>query len=279
MRRDNTIPPGHLSVAQMMRMGFTPRIIWNLLGPPHTSTTTEPFPKWPQHHFYRTEDVENLTLTMEFQITRLWETLKFAHTWKRQNSKLDETLLWAETVPIVTHFPQRSLDQIILTAALDRSSWSNYSNAIYTPDQSPRDVLETWAYTYLKHKCTNYDDLCQHLRDHEFGRYVYPTLLHRVNVLILDQYPFTIRLRGDNGSPVKTCRKCGRKERGQYNGHYWTKPTHWYTRARARNNASNAIHTYCSRACAMPQPPKPIRVRQSNQDQHPWTTPPSPASS
>ena len=147
--------------------------------------------------------MDALTLTTEFQITRLWETLKFGQICKDQESQLEETLHWAETVPIVTNFPQKSLDEIIPTAARDKSNWRNFSRSIHIPDNAPREVLETWAYTYLKHAWTNYDDPCNQLKNHAFSCYVYPTLLHRVNVLILDRYPFTIRLRGDNGSPSR----------------------------------------------------------------------------
>ena len=244
---DNMVA-GHINAADMLRLGFTPGLTWRLFGQPAISNTPQPFPKQLQHHYYPLEAVRQVFGTKRFQILRLWESLRLAKIQKEQDLKLQAVLNWAETVPVNTDFPNLTIGEITDLGIAERLSWESFENYPYQPDTAPPEILERWAYTYLKHARTNYDELCDRLRNQPFGRYGYSTILHRVNTLILDSYPFTISLRGDTDSPIRTCRRCGTQQQGHHNGHYWVKPTNWYSRA--RNNSSNSVHDFCSRSCA-----------------------------
>lgn len=252
LKKSKSIPeeiiPGHIQAKSLIQMGFTPGLIWHFLGTPHISMTTVPFPKQLNKHYYREDAVRQLISSKRFQLSKLIETLRSLKIYRGHQGELDTITTWAERVPITTDFPDKTLDEIIQDAVQDRGTWQDFSKTPYHPDTAPPEILQTWAYTYLKHSCTNYDDLCRQLKSHPFSSYAYPTILQRVNTLILGRYHLDIQTRGNKGTSIRTCRKCGARAQGEFNGFYWTKPSHWVSRA--RNNSGNTINDFCSLKCA-----------------------------
>ncbi len=118
-------------------------------------------------------------------------------------------------------------------------------------------MRKLWVYTYLKHDCTNYDEICDTVRAQRFSRFAYPVFLHRINREILDRFPQCLdHVKGIRRSPTMRCSTCRRTREGQFNGHYWTKPEGWLYRM-----AAHYIHTYCSRQCSLPKKNVPKAVR------------------
>ena len=112
------------------------------------------------------------------------------------------------------------------------------------------DMRKLWGYTYLKHNCTNYDDICQRVRTWRFSSFAYPVLLHRINQEILDRYPQCLdRVKGLRRSPILLCHACHRSGAGTFNGHYYTAPPDWYYR---RSSNGHGINIYCTRECSRP---------------------------
>lgn len=222
--------------------------IWTLLGPPHLSTTTENFPSRPDRHFYDKSTVEKVTASKRFHISRLAHTLRIAQHRRKHRDVLEQTLHWANTVPILTTFPDAPVEEVTRLAIADRQDWMDPDRHLYDPYNPPEELLPLWTYTYLKHNRTNYNQLCTETTRVPFGRYAYPVILHRVNVLILDSYPLDVKVRGDTGSETRTCKYCSVQEKGHFNGHYWVKPHHWYSRA--KNHRHNTVHDFCTLKCA-----------------------------
>lgn len=120
-----------------------------------------------------------------------------------------------------------------------------------------------WAYTYLKHERTNYDQLCETVRGRMFAHFAYPIILHRVNKIILDAYPQCRNsVKGLRLSPNMSCGTCRKTQQGTYNGHYWNKPKDWVYRLSPNHRF---INVYCSRTCSMPKSRKTIRARRTTQ--------------
>lgn len=233
--------------------GFTIRMIWALLGLPHRSDTHDPFPRKLTRHYYRASTLAEACNSKRFHILRVWDALIQVHELKHRDRDQHAITHWAKHVPITTNFPDIPLEKVIQLAIQDRKTWENTANYPWgTPEEAPEHVLHRWAYTYLKHNFTNYDHICSLTRAQPFGLHAYTHILHRVNVLILDRYPIRTRVHGDDGQRTKTCRRCGRKQEGTFNGHYWQPPEGWYSRS--AKNTSSAFRLFCSRSCAAKTP-------------------------
>ena len=240
-------PEGYIRASDLIRSRLTPMIIWHTLGPPSLSLTNLPFPKRPSDHLYSIRSVQEVLETRKFHLLRLLNTLRDGAHNRSLDQALQRVLDQANSAPIFTDFPQAALEEVIDIAAQGRALWMATSKHPYNMPNPPPDLPMVWAYTHLKHNCTNYDDLCDSAKGQDFGRYAYPVILERVNLLILDRYP-DLPVRGNTRSKTRTCRKCGTQEEGHFNGHYWSKPLHWHSRA--KNNKNNTIQEFCTRRCA-----------------------------
>ena len=241
-------PEGYIPASKLPLIGFTPRMMWFLLGQPHLSKTFAHFPKALNRHYYQEETVRQVTGTKQFQLHRLLETLRFAKIYMGHQQQLEKITEWAKTVPIAAEFPDMPLQELILAATADRARWQDLSKTPYGLNNAPVNTLHTWAYTFLKHNHTNYEDLCAQIKNHSFASYAYPLILQKINILILDHYPLDLYLRGQTQSTTTKCNGCGTEQQGAWNGHYWTKPVHWLSRV--RRNGGNSIHHFCSLKCA-----------------------------
>ena len=262
----------HIRAGSLLAKGFSPRSIWLLMGPPAHSKTKHPFPKELQHHYYEEATTppgvihpsatfpkelqhhyyEEATAgaaaaTKEFQLLRLTELLSKRRAALQQLPLMQATLQWAKTINIRTTFPSVDTEDLMERATKQRAAW-DWPNGIPPVLQEPTPELQAvWAYTYLKHEYTNYDEVCDQIKGKAFSRYAQPVILHRVNRLILDRFP-TLPVRGGTGPETRTCKRCGTKKTGHFNGYYWTTPLDWYAKAKAHKN--HTIHDFCSLRCA-----------------------------
>ena len=118
------------------------------------------------------------------------------------------------------------------------------------PRLSPEEQRALWAYVYLKHQCTNYEQLCEELRYRRCATFAYPAILHRINRAVLDRFPKCLtQVKGLALSPEFQCRRCGKPGRGVHNGHYWEKPRDWLYRL---SQNEHTIQVYCRWECSRP---------------------------
>ena len=246
-----------LRVSDLSNQGYTSYLLWHSLGPPKLSLTSEPFPQTPSKHFYHAADVHQLASSRKFHALRLCLTLKRAVQLHTQTSKLDAAIAWARSAHIQTDFPNITIDDLVQTAVQDRLLWQDPSTLPFRPDEAPLAKLHNWAYTYLKHQFTNYNDLCDQINGAPCGHYAYAAILHRVNVLILDAFPLHTLVHGDNGLDTKTCHQCGRTTPGIFNGHYWQTPPAWYSRGKKSSRGKSTVQDFCSAACILGIYPSP----------------------
>ena len=245
--RNPEVPAGFIRASELAELGFTPYSLWRLLGNPAISLTDLPFPKRLGDHLYDSNQARQAASTKEFQLMRLRELLRERRVGLQKRAEMEETLRWAANAEIKTKFPNMTLTEIMELACADRSNW-DWPNGMPAELQRPTpETKAVWAYTYLKHNCTNYDDLCSQLEGRPFARYGQPAILHRVNRVILDRFP-GLPVRAGTGGPLRTCKGCGQTAKGNHNGYYWTTPEGWHARAKPHKN--HTIHEFCSLKCA-----------------------------
>ena len=235
----------YISLDQLRRLGWPNRLTWQLLGSPDAQETTEPFPKQPHRQLYRRDRVQEAVNAGEtFQALRLTNML---HELRRVGRGLKEELRWTQALPIRLNPPGLTWDEIVDAALRDRENvWGR--SMPNREDPGSYGVLA--GYSYLKHHCTNYDQLCALLRGRRFASFTYPVLLHRVNRMLLEVYPECLpRVKWARLDPTFRCLNCGRTAQGKHNGHYYESPAEWLQRL---SHNRRSIRTFCSYRCSMP---------------------------
>ena len=243
----------YISLLQLYRCGITAGMAWHLLGFPQKSDTAQPFPRRADKHYYLKSFVADRTQGRTFQILRVSETIR---QMVKGEGKLKLLTEMAQSVPIRTNFPDLDWEEITQIGCLDR--WREQGFHIQ-PRMNSHEMRTLWGYTYLKHNCTNYDELCDAVTGRMFARYAYPIVLHRVNKAILDRFPQCLeKVKGLRKSPRMRCPTCLKTQEGIFNGHYWTKPEGWLYQL---SNSKNYIRTICSRECTKFRRNVPKRAR------------------
>ena len=238
----------YVSVMDLFQLGWTSRMIWRGLGPPDRSLTRVPFPKDPKRHFYRHERVAEFSQSRAFQVFNIAYVINTHRVDLINGGSMKLLQDWADSVEITSDFPDVDLDEVIRLGVDSRHLDGYFDRVHFDPETAPMDVKLIWAYTYVKHECTNYDVLCADLKGRRFAQYCYPTILHRVNAEILSRFPELPVKGGAKGNqPIRVCRNCKRMALGEYNGHYWIKPKDWVWRSRP-NRSRNVIEC-CSLHC------------------------------
>ena len=231
----------YISLMDLYKSGMTAGMAWHLLGHPQKSETGRPFPKNPHMQYYLRNFVASATEGRKFQCLRIIDILSRIRNGEDNMKYMTE---WAETVPIRTGFQEFGWDDIVQLGCLDR--WS-YRGFFIQPHESSEGMRALWGYTFLKHNCTNYDELCDLIKGKMFSRYAYPILLHRFNRAILDRFPQCVeKVKGLRKNQWMTCPTCRRTERAIHNGHYFTKPEGWLYQL---SDAGHYIRVFCSREC------------------------------
>ena len=248
------LPDSLVSLMELYQRGITPGMAWQLLGTPHKSDTNRPFPKVPHRQYYLRSFVATQTQGHRFQALRITSVI---HQLIKGEQNLKTMSDWARSVPIKTDIPDLPWNDIIEIACLDR--WARHGFHIQ-PNENSRGMRILWAYTYLKHNRTNYDELCDYVTGKMFSRYVYPIILHRVNKEILDRFPQCLSkvkgLRTKNS--MTKCPTCQNTATGVFNGHYWEKPPGWLYQLTSNGNY---IRTLCSRECTRRRKEIPRKYR------------------
>ena len=247
----------YISLMELFKQGITPRMVWQLLGPPDKSETDLHFPRRPELHHYLRAPVHEKTQGRTFQILRITNLI---YQLAKGEGNLKSLTQWAQSVPIKTDFPDLQWEDVVQIGCLDR--WKDRGFHIQ-PRETSSGMRALWGYTYLKHSCTNYDELCSIITGKMFARYTYPIILHRINEAILDRFPQCLeRVKGLRQSPVMTCPTCRKRKRGIFNGHYWTKPPDWLYQL---SESRNYIRVLCSRECTRRRRGIPMWARRANQ--------------
>ena len=234
----------YISLDQLRRLGWSNRLTWQLLGSPDAQETTEPFPKQPHRQLYRRERVQEAGRGKTFQVLRLTNML---YELRRVGIRLKEELRWTQALPVRLDPPGLTWDEIVDEALRRRE---NVWGRLMADREEPGSYGVLAGYSYLKHHCTNYDQLCALLRGRSFASFTYPVLLHRVNRMLLEIYPECLpRVKWARLDPAFRCQSCGRTAQGRHNGHYYESPGEWLQRL---SHNGRSIRTFCSQSCSMP---------------------------
>ena len=246
-------PDIYVSLMQLYKHEITAGTAWHLLGLPQKSDTTQPFPRRADQHYYLKSFVEDRTQGRAFQMLRVSDTIKQI---MKGEGNLKLLIKKAESVPIKTNFPDLEWEDVIQIGCLDR--WKERGFHIQ-PRINSHEMQMLWGYTYLKHSCTNYDELCNSITGRMFARYAYPIVLHRINKEILDRFPQCLqKVKGLRKGPRMRCPTCLKIQNGIFNGHYWTKPEGWLHQL---SSSKNYIRVFCSRECTKLRRRIPKRTR------------------
>ena len=232
-----------ISLQGLHRLGWSNRMVWQLLGHPDASRTDEPFPRQPTRQLYRRERVAAACQRQDFHPRRLTNLL-----WdiRRFGNGLEEEIRWAHGLPVKLDLPGIPWEKLVETGLRRREELMGRA---MPSREDPRSYEVLAGYSQLKHRHTNYDRLCAELKGRRFASYTYPVLLHRVNRMILDLYPQCLpRVKGARRHAGFQCHACGAAGQGVYNGHYYEHPRGWLQRL-APNRGS--IRDYCSRGCIL----------------------------
>ena len=234
-----------IALSDLFHAGISPRIVWQTIGPPDLSETAEPFPFNPWNHWYDPRRVQQATGRKDYQAYRFIELLRdLTHG----EGKLQGILEEAREKTIRTSFPPLDWEQLAEVAMMRK--WQDKGHWYIQPRKTPEGQRALWAYLYLKHECTNYDELVQEIRGAPFQRFTYPLILHATNRAILDSYPECLpEVKAARFSPDFRCRECGSAAQGTWNGHYWELPPGWVWQTSLNEHS---IYAFCSRRCTLP---------------------------